>query len=201
MEHLYTASRAFCKSIQQTIMSIESYAAELKGALRQFPNFPSEGILFEDFLPIFAKPDLFTKLVDAFKLHVGDTKVDYIVGLESRGFLFGPTLALALGVGFIPVRKPGKLPGPTIEATFQKEYGTDKFQIQEGVIPSGSKVLIVDDILATGGSASAAGELVKKSGAEVAEYLFVMELDFLKGRDKLGSPVFTLLSGQEKKLE
>jgi adenine phosphoribosyltransferase len=185
----------------RTTMSIESYAAELKSALRQFPNFPSEGILFEDFLPIFAKPELFQKLVDAFKLHVGDTKVDYVVGLESRGFLFGPTLALALGAGFIPVRKPGKLPGQTLEATFQKEYGTDKFQIQEGVIPKGARVLVVDDILATGGSASAAGLLVEKSGAQVVEYLFVMELDFLKGRDKLNSAVFTLLSGQESKLE
>lgn len=182
-------------------MSIESLAAELKGALRQFPNFPSEGILFEDFLPIFASPQMFQKLVDAFRAHVGDTKVDYVVGLESRGFLFGPTLALALGAGFIPVRKPGKLPGPTLEATFQKEYGTDKFQIQEGVIPKNARVLVVDDILATGGSASAAGLLVEKSGAKVVEYLFVMELDFLKGREKLGSPAFTLLSGQEKKLE
>ncbi|EGV65839.1 adenine phosphoribosyltransferase [Yamadazyma tenuis] len=179
---------------------INEIAKELKGNLKQFPNFPSEGILFEDFLPIFSKPELFQKLVDAFKLHVGDKKVDYIVGLESRGFLFGPTLALALNAGFIPVRKPGKLPGPTFQAEFQKEYGSDKFEIQQGVIPEGAKVIIVDDILATGGSASAAGELVKLSKAEVIEYLFVMELDFLKGRDKLGKPVFTLLSGQAEKL-
>lgn len=179
---------------------IQSLAAELKSCLKQFPNFPSEGILFEDFLPIFAKPESFQKLVDAFKLHVGDTKVDYIVGLESRGFLFGPTLALALNAGFIPVRKPGKLPGPTLQAEFQKEYGSDKFEIQKDIIPAGSKVIIVDDILATGGSASAAGELVEKCNADIIEYLFVMELDFLKGREKLGKPVFTLLSGQTEKL-
>ncbi|ODV64722.1 adenine phosphoribosyltransferase [Hyphopichia burtonii NRRL Y-1933] len=179
---------------------IASIAKELKGALKQFPNFPSEGVLFEDFLPIFAQPESFQKLVKAFQLHIGETKVDYVVGLESRGFLFGPTLALALNAGFIPVRKPGKLPGPTICAEFQKEYGSDKFEIQQGVIPKGSKVVIVDDILATGGSAFAAGELVNKSEAEILEYLFVMELDFLHGRDKLGKPVFTLLSGQTEKL-
>lgn len=102
-------------------MSIASYAQELKLALHQYPNFPSEGILFEDFLPIFRNPGLFQKLIDAFKLHLEEAfpevKIDYIVGLESRGFLFGPTLALALGVGFVPVRKAGKLPGECFKAT------------------------------------------------------------------------------------
>lgn len=177
---------------------IETIAQELKSSLKQFENFPQEGILFEDFLPIFAKPDLFRKLVQAFQIHLGDTKIDYIVGLESRGFLFGPALALAVNAGFVPVRKPGKLPGPTLRAEFQKEYGKDSFEIQEGVLPKGSKVVIVDDIIATGGSASAAGELVSKAGADVLEYLFVMELEFLKGRDILKSPSFTLLSGQKK---
>lgn len=180
---------------------IQVIASELKLSLRKFPNFPSEGILFEDFLPIFANPDLFRKLLEAFKLHLKDVKVDYIVGLESRGFLFGPALALELNAGFIPVRKPGKLPGPTISASFQKEYGSDVFEIQEGVIPEGASVIIVDDILATGGSASAAGELVGKANGVVTQYMFVMELDFLKGRDKLNAPVFTLLSGQTEKFE
>ncbi|KAK6204436.1 adenine phosphoribosyltransferase [Scheffersomyces amazonensis] len=184
-----------------TEQEISVLAKELKANLRQFPNFPSEGILFEDFLPIFSKPELFQKLLKAFQLHVGNAKVDYVVGLESRGFLFGPSLALALNAGFVPIRKPGKLPGPTFQVEFQKEYGSDKFEIQQDTLPAGSKVLVVDDILATGGSAFAAGELVKKSGAEVIEYLFVMELDFLKGRDKLGAPVFTLLSGQDEKFQ
>lgn len=179
---------------------IQSLAAELKGDLKQFPNFPLEGIMFEDFLPIFAKPESFNKLIEAFKLHIGDSKVDYIVGLESRGFLFGPALALALNAGFVPIRKPGKLPGPTLSAEFQKEYGSDKFELQEGVLPKGSRVVVVDDILATGGSASAAGDLIGQAGANVVEYLFVMELNFLKGRDKLNAPVFTLLSGQAEKL-
>lgn len=180
---------------------IEIIASELKSSLKQFQDFPQKGILFEDFLPIFAEPKLFRKLVRAFKLHLGNTKIDYIVGLESRGFLFGPALALELDAGFIPVRKPGKLPGPTLRAEFQKEYGTDAFEIQQDVLQAGARVVVVDDILATGGSASAAGELVSKSGADVLEYLFVMELDFLKGRNNLKSPAFTLLSGQESKLD
>ncbi|KAG7194604.1 adenine phosphoribosyltransferase [Scheffersomyces spartinae] len=180
---------------------IQTLAEELRGCLKKFPNFPLEGILFEDFLPIFADPKHFQKLIDAFKLHLGDRKIDYIVGLESRGFLFGPALALAVGAGFIPVRKPGKLPGPVYVAEFQKEYGSDKFEMQQGVVPKGANVVIVDDILATGGSATGAYELVEeKSGGKVVEFLFVMELDFLKGRDKLKAPVFTLLSGQPEKL-
>lgn len=180
---------------------IADLAIELKASLKKFPNFPLEGILFEDFLPIFAEADKFRKLLRAFQLQLADTKVDYIVGLESRGFLFGPALALALNAGFVPIRKPGKLPGPTLSAEFQKEYGKDVFEMQEGTIPKGANVVIVDDILATGGSASAAGDLVTRAGGVVIEYLFVMELDFLKGRDKLKAPVFTLLSGQTEKLK
>ncbi|CCE62893.1 hypothetical protein TPHA_0D02560 [Tetrapisispora phaffii CBS 4417] len=186
-------------------MPLQAYANDLKATLRQYPNFPSEGILFEDFLPIFRDPVTFQKLVDAFKLHLQEafpnTKVNYIVGLESRGFLFGPTLALALGVGFVPVRKAGKLPGECVQATYQKEYGSDVFEMQKDAIPQGSNVIIVDDIIATGGSAKAAGELIEKIGSKVLEYNFVMELDFLKGRDQLNAPVFTLLSGQEDKLQ
>lgn len=181
--------------------NVNEIKKELKGALRQFPNFPSEGILFEDFLPIFSKPELFQKLIDAFKIQLEGKKVDCIVGLESRGFLFGPTLALSLGVGFIPARKPGKLPGSVHSVEFQKEYGSDKLEMQVGVIEEGSNVVIVDDILATGGTAAAAESLVKKSGANVLEFLFVMELDFLKGQSKLGAPVYTLLTGQEEKLK
>ncbi|EDO17670.1 hypothetical protein Kpol_1004p45 [Vanderwaltozyma polyspora DSM 70294] len=186
-------------------MSITSYAADLKAALKQYPNFPSEGILFEDFLPIFTDAKTFQKLIDAFKLHLAEAfpnvKIDYIIGLESRGFLFGPSLALALGVGFVPVRKAGKLPGDCVQATYQKEYGSDVFEMQKNAIPAGSNVIIVDDIIATGGSAKAAGELVEKIGAKVLEFNFVMELDFLKGRDKLQAPTFTLLSGQEESLK
>ncbi|CAI5756738.1 unnamed protein product [Candida verbasci] len=185
----------------ERVQEISKLAKELKSNLKQYPNFPKEGILFEDFLPIFQKPQLFNDLIKAFKLHVGEQKIDYVVGLESRGFLFGPTLALSLNAGFVPVRKPGKLPGPTFSIEFQKEYGSDVFEIQQDVIPKGAKVLIVDDILATGGSAYGAGELVKKLQGEIVEYLFVMELDFLKGRDRLSAPVYTLFGGQEEELK
>lgn len=186
-------------------MSIEASVKELKNALKQYPNFPQEGILFEDFLPIFANPELFRKLVDAFKTHLtqefSDKKVDFIVGLDARGFLFGPALALAMNVGFVPVRKAGKLPGACVQAVYQKEYGQDVFEMQKDAIPAGSNVVIVDDIIATGGSAAAAGELVQKVNANILEFNFVMELDFLKGRDKLQAPTFTLLSGQEEALK
>ncbi len=184
---------------------IAALAEELKTALHQYPNFPSEGILFEDFLPIFRSPDLFKKLVKAFKLHLQqtfpDTKIDYIVGLESRGFLFGPSVALEIGAGFVPVRKQGKLPGKLISATYQKEYGTDVFELQAEAIPEGSNVIVIDDIIATGGSAAAAGELIQKSNANLLEFNFVMELDFLKGTAKLPAPSFTLISGQTEKLK
>jgi len=183
---------------------INEISQELKTALHQYPNFPKEGILFVDFLPIFRVPDLFNKLVLAFKLYIdekfkGET-IDYVVGLESRGFLFGPTLALAINAGFVPVRKRGKLPGQTYKAKYSKEYGDDYFEIQKEAIPEGSTVLVVDDILATGGSAEAAGKLVLDCGATLLGFLFVMELDFLKGRNRLQANSFTLLCGQPKSL-
>ena len=119
------------------------------------------------------------------------------MGLEARGFLFGPSLALRLGAGFVPVRKRGKLPGAVEEAGFEKEYGQDFFQIQADAIKTGQQVLVVDDIIATGGSAAAAGSLVKKLGGILLGYVFILELDFLKGREKLDAPTFTLLSSQE----
>ncbi|ANB14200.1 adenine phosphoribosyltransferase APT1 [Sugiyamaella lignohabitans] len=177
-------------------MSLSEIQTTLKGKLRQFQDFPSKGILFEDIMPIFQDPKAFQLLLDGLKLHLKDKKVDVIVGLDARGFLFGPALALQLGAAFVPVRKQGKLPGPTVQAVYEKEYGQDIFEIQADAIKPGQSVVIVDDIIATGGSASAAGELVTKIGGSVTEYLFILELLFLKGRDKLNAPVFTLLAGQ-----
>ncbi|KAH9838183.1 Adenine phosphoribosyltransferase [Teratosphaeria destructans] len=182
----------------------------LRNGLRQFPDFPTPGILFEDIMPIFASHALFTSLIRALELQVASvfntqlgekSDVDVVVGLESRGFLFGPTLALRLGAGFVPVRKKGKLPGDCATETFKKEYGEDVFQMQGDAIKPGQKVVVVDDIIATGGSAAAAGNLVKKLGGKLLGYIFIMELDFLKGRDKLDAPVHTLLAGQEQSLE
>ena len=127
----------------------------LHKALRQFPDFPSPGILFEDILPLFSDPTLHEALVRALELHIKSNysenqRPDVVVGLESRGFLFGPSLALRLGAGFVPVRKQGKLPGPTETASYEKEYGQDFFQIQSDAIKQGQQVLILDDIIATG---------------------------------------------------
>lgn len=179
--------------------------ARIKAAVRQFPDWPLKGILFEDILPIFADPKLFADLIDALELLIKeklDSKPDVIVGLEARGFLFGPTLALRLGAAFVPIRKKGKLPGPVETDVYQKEYGEDHFQIQSDAFKKGSKVLVVDDLIATGGSALCAGNLVKKIGGELLGYLFLIELGFLNGREKLGgAPVHTLLSGQDTEEE
>ncbi|ODV96739.1 hypothetical protein PACTADRAFT_48556 [Pachysolen tannophilus NRRL Y-2460] len=189
----------------EEVSEVIAIAQELKSALHQYPNFPTPGILFEDFLPIFRSPDLFNKMIRAFKIHLDETfpniKIDYIVGLEARGFLFAPTLALAMDAGFVPIRKKGKLPSKLATAKFTKEYGEDYFQIQLESIPEGSNVVIVDDILATGGSASAAGNLIQQCKGNILEFDFVMELDFLNGRSKLPAPTYTLLSGQSEQLK
>lgn len=170
----------------------------LKASLGRYQDFPCPGILFEDICPIFKDPKLFQMLLDALKDRVSQLpeKPTTIVGLDARGFLFGPSLALQLGISFVPVRKKGKLPGEVYEVTFEKEYGKDVFVIQKSAIDPGSRVIIVDDIIATGGSAAAAGKLVEMAGGRVVEFMFLMELLFLKGREKLNSPVFTLLDGQ-----
>lgn len=137
-----------------TMNELATLKRRLKSSLRQFPDFPSPGILFEDILPIFADPALHESLLRALQLHISQTheKPDVIVGLEARGFLFGPSLALRLGAGFVPVRKKGKLPGPCETASYEKEYGQDFFQMQADGVKQGQKVLIVDDIIATGKS-------------------------------------------------
>lgn len=165
---------------------------------------PSQaGILFEDILPLFASHSLHKDLIRAYELQIvesfGHHNIpDVIVGLDARGFLFGPTLALRFGAGFVPVRKAGKLPGKVETAEFQKEYGTDTFAMQTDAIQPGQKVLVVDDLIATGGSAAAAGSLVEQCGGTLLGYVFIIELTFLKGRDKLNAPVYTLLESQSE---
>ena len=132
---------------------LSNLTLNLRRALRQYPDFPKPGILFEDILPIFSSPTLHSDLIRALELHVLHSpggRPDVIVGLEARGFLFGPSLALRLNAGFVPARKGGKLPGSTIEESFEKEYGMDAFQMQTDAITPGQKVLVVDDIIATG---------------------------------------------------
>lgn len=185
------------------VSTLPEIQASLRSKLRQYPDFPSKGVLFEDIMPIFRDPVAFQQLLDGFKLHIAQNKlqVDAIIGLDARGFIFGPALALQLGVAFVPVRKRGKLPGETVSVTYTKEYAKDEFEMQADALEKGQHVIIVDDIIATGGSAKAAGDLVAMLGGKVEEYWFLLELDFLKGRDQLDAPVFTLLSGQPEKLD
>lgn len=150
-----TAPIRLTSSHSSSTSELASLKIRLKQSIRQFLDFPTKGILFEDILPLFADPDLHQSLIRALELHVrtyhaDDQKPEIIVGLEARGFLFGPSLALALGAGFVPIRKKGKLPGPTETATYEKEYGKDLFEIQKEAIKQGQRVLIVDDIIATG---------------------------------------------------
>ncbi|RMZ82696.1 hypothetical protein DV738_g1456, partial [Chaetothyriales sp. CBS 135597] len=174
----------------------------LSAGLKQYPDFPQPGILFEDIFPLFASPSLHRTLIDAFILTAtqnlpAGTRPDFVVGLDARGFLIGPQLALHFNAGFVPVRKPGKLPGNLETAEYVKEYGKDVFAIQRETIPKGAKVLVVDDLIATGGSASAAAELVTKVGGDLLGFIFLIELTKLQGRKKLGNvPVWTVLESQ-----
>lgn len=158
VDHRDVASGGFSTTAPASASPLAGIKVKLRAGLRQFPDFPSPGILFEDIMPLFADPALHADLITALELQVqdsfgasgGKSPIDIVVGLESRGFLFGPTLAARLGAGFVPVRKQGKLPGPCETATYTKEYGSDNFQMQTGAIRSGQRVLIVDDIIATG---------------------------------------------------
>jgi len=140
-------------------------------------------------------------LIKAYELQIQEIvgagqKLDVLVGLDARGFLIGPTLALRLGCSFVPVRKAGKLPGKLQTVTYEKEYGEDTFAIQDKSVPANANVLVVDDLIATGGSAAAAGELVKKCGGQLLGYIFIIELTGLNGRSKLDAPVYTLIESQ-----
>ncbi|XP_788872.2 adenine phosphoribosyltransferase, partial [Strongylocentrotus purpuratus] len=163
---------------------------------RTIPDFPKPGILFRDIFPLFRDPSILSDLLDLLVHHVQQNfkdKVDVVVGLEARGFLFGPMLALRLGCGFAPIRKKGKLPGECIQVSYTLEYGTDVFEMQKGAITAGQKILIVDDLIATGGTMMAACQLVKNMEAKVLECLVIIELTDLKGKEKLTDPFHTLI--------
>lgn len=171
---------------------------ELKKVIREVPNFPKEGILFYDITTLLKDGPAFVKAVDALCGRYEGKKIDMVMAIEARGYIFGPAIAYRLGVGFVPVRKPGKLPAKTIQETYELEYGTDTIEMHEDGVQKGQKVLIVDDLLATGGTAAAACRLVEKAGGRVVECCFLIELSFLKGREKLGPQrVFSLLQYDE----
>ncbi len=176
-------------------MSLDS-RSRLYDAIREVPDFPDLGILFYDVTPLLLRPDLLELAVAALVEPVRDLGVDRIVAIESRGFIFGAPLAMELGAGLVLARKPGKLPWKTRLADYSLEYGADTIEVHIDAIAEGERVLIVDDLLATGGTARAAAQLVHDAKAELVGFDFLIELALLKGRDNLppGAPVFNVLS-------
>src|SRR5438270_8185569 len=166
----------------------------LKKLIREIPDFPKKGILFYDITTLLKDKTGFATLIDALSEHYINQDVDLVLGMEARGFIFGPAVAYRLNAGFVPVRKPGKLPAETARLEYDLEYGSNTLEVHRDAIQKGQLVVIVDDLLATGGTASATVSLAKSLGADVRGLGFVVELDFLKGRDKLqGCNVFSLL--------
>lgn len=157
---------------------IESY-------IRDIPDFPKEGVIFKDITPLLNSVEARKEVINKFIENLPDTKIDKVIGVESRGFFFGILLAQELGVGFVPVRKKGKLPFDTLSASYELEYGTDILEIHTDAIQKGENVLIHDDVLATGGTIKAVSELVEKLGGNIVQINFLMELEFLNGREKI----------------
>lgn len=158
---------------------------ELKEWVRDVPDFPKKGIIFKDITTLLKNPGALRDTIDRMAERYQGAHIDQVIGIESRGFIFGTALAYQLGTGFIPVRKPGKLPAPIERVTYDLEYGTDSLEIHRDAIQPGQKILIVDDLLATGGTASAVAMLVERLKGEVTGLGFVIELKFLNGRDRL----------------
>jgi adenine phosphoribosyltransferase len=157
----------------------------LRNLIRDIPDFPKEGIVFKDITPLLGNPKGLALSLDLLAEPYRDRQVQAVVGMESRGFIFGVPVAERLGAGFVPVRKPGKLPAETISEEYALEYGTDKLEMHRDALKSGDRVLVVDDLLATGGTAEATVRMVQSTGAQVVGVTFVIELGFLAGRKKL----------------
>jgi len=159
---------------------------DLKGYIRSIPDWPKKGILFRDITPLLADPKAFAAAVDALCADFTNAGIKYVAAVEARGFIFGSAVAERLGAGFIPIRKKGKLPYKTETVTYDLEYGTDTLEVHRDTVSKGAKVLMVDDLLATGGTMAAACKLIKKIGGQIAGISFLIELVELSGRDKLG---------------
>ncbi len=160
--------------------------SELQNFIRDVVDFPKKGIIFKDITPLLQNKDAFHSALDWLAEPFRDEKIDAIVAIESRGFIFGGALADRLGTGFVPVRKKGKLPSKIVDVTYELEYGSDVLEMHEDAIKPGSRVLIVDDLLATGGTVKATADLVTRQRGQIAGIVFLIELTFLKGREKLG---------------
>jgi adenine phosphoribosyltransferase len=167
---------------------------DLRDRIRDVPDFPTEGVIFKDLMPLIADPEYFAETIHQLAEWAKPREPALVFGAEARGFIFGAALAYAIGAGFIAARKPGKLPRETVEETYALEYGTDSLQVHRDAVPENTRVIVLDDVLATGGTAQAKVRLVEQLGGVVAGVLFVIELDFLHGRDKLaGYDVHTLI--------
>lgn len=167
---------------------------KIAGIIRTIPDFPQKGIQFKDITPLLADARLFADAIDLFAESVPGERVELIAAIESRGFIFGAALALKMGVGFVPIRKPGKLPYKTFKEEYELEYGTDALEIHRDAIGKGQKVLLIDDLLATGGTALAAAKLIERCGGQVTAIRFLIELTFLNGKEKLSNyPVQSLI--------
>ncbi|KAG0254700.1 adenine phosphoribosyltransferase [Mortierella polycephala] len=168
----------------------------INALIREVPDFPKPGILFKDIFPLFQDPIavemVITHIVNYINTTIKD-KVDVIVGLDARGFLFGPLVAMRIGAAFAPVRKAGKLPGGVIQVSYEKEYGIDIFEMQEDSIKPGQNVIVIDDLIATGGSAAGAQQLIEKMHGNVLSFIFLIELEFLKGKEVLTAPVYSMI--------
>lgn len=166
----------------------------LAATIRTIPDFPKKGIQFIDITTLIRQAGPFAEVIDILYERYRGEKITRVVGIEARGFLFASALAYRLGAGLVPVRKPGKLPGRTVSVSYALEYGTDSIQMHADALDKGDRVVLVDDLLATGGTAAAAGRLLREQGAELAGMAFVVELDFLNGREKLaGTDIFSIL--------
>lgn len=166
---------------------------DIKEKIRTVPHWPIEGVMFRDITTLLQDGKAFRHVCDELYDRYKDKKIDVIVGIESRGFIFGSVLAYKLGIGFVPIRKPGKLPAKTISAEFEKEYGKDKMEVHEDAISKGDRVLLIDDLIATGGTVEAATRLIEKLGGEIIECAFVIDLPDLKGKEKVKQyKIFTM---------
>lgn len=167
---------------------------DIESCIRKIPDYPKKGILFYDITPMLGNGEAFRRAIDAMYEQTKDLRPTKIVSAEARGFIFGAPLALRFGIGFVPIRKPGKLPSKTVSASYDLEYGSNTLCMHEDALTADDRALIVDDVLATGGTAQAMAKLVEQQGAAVAGFALLLELDALKGREKLGGvPVHSLL--------
>jgi adenine phosphoribosyltransferase len=168
--------------------------ADIKALIREVPDFPEPGVSFKDITPVLADPIAFSTIIDLIVVHFGRGNVDKVVGIEARGFILAAPVAYHFGAGFAPVRKQGKLPWRTADESYDLEYGSATLEIHEDAVSPGERVLVVDDVLATGGTAAAAAELVERVGGKVCGIACLIELDFLGGREKVqGHELFTLI--------